>query len=66
MENLIISMEATCDLPKEIVEKYNFKIVSYWLLFVEQKTKCAFEGNSLKYTNEKSPCSSKVLPLPKG
>lgn len=46
--------------------KYNFKIVSYWLLFVEQKTKCAFEGNSLKYTNEKSPCSSKVLPLPKG
>lgn len=41
--------------------KYNFKIVSYWFLFVEQTTKCAFEGNNLRYTNEKSPCSWKVL-----
>jgi len=28
MEEIIISMEATCDLPKDIVEKYNFKIVN--------------------------------------
>lgn len=28
MENLIISMEATCDLPKELIEKYDFKIIN--------------------------------------
>lgn len=28
MEDLIISMEATCDLPKELIEKYNFKIIN--------------------------------------
>ena len=28
MEEIIISMEATCDLPKEIIEKHNFKIVN--------------------------------------
>ena len=28
MEEIIISMEATCDLPKEIIEKHNFQIVN--------------------------------------
>ncbi len=27
MENLIISLEATCDLPKDLITKHNFKIV---------------------------------------
>lgn len=43
--------------------KYNFKIVSCWFLFVKQTTKCAFERNNLRYTNEKPPCNYKVLLL---
>lgn len=46
--------------------KYNFKIVSYRFFFVEQTTKCAFEGNNLRHTNENSPCSWKVLLLNMG
>lgn len=35
--------------------KYNFKIVSYWFLFVQQTTTCAFEENNWEIQMEKIP-----------
>ena len=44
MSQIVISADSTCDLPKELVEKYDIKIVPLYIVFGDESKKDAVEA----------------------